>query len=501
MQHKLPQYWNNLFDHTEVVSFLEQTLTKYLPTCRWFGGKSRNIANIQIKKHISFDTPFKTYACILQCNYTDGLHEWYSLPLTLSSNNSLPNILAFDNTFLVDALQTDEFRKTLYLLMYNSNSNNEISAFKNSKLQLIASENLQSKILKVEQSNTSIIFNDTYFFKWFRKIDIGTNPDLETIKYLTEETEFKNIPTYVGHIQLHLNSDVALLGMMQKAVPNQGDAWVFVCNNLKNIYHSLLENPKKNILDFVSDEFYTQIKLLGKRTAQLHNALSAGNIQNGFDSEPFNIDYQLWVNDCIEKLIDSKFELLEQNLPKLTNDTKQKAHAIIASKQKLKSYFHELLSKPLIANKIRIHGDYHLGQVLYSNHDFVILDFEGEPDKPHNMRRIKYTALRDVAGMMRSFHYAAFAVLYQDVEISMQNSLASKANQWYKTISNLYLESYLQHANEIVLPQPNVLQNLLQLYITEKAIYEMGYEINNRPTWISIPLESLYELVTNIKKT
>jgi len=497
MQQLLISEWNNLFGNKPAVDFLQNILLEYLPTCRWFGGKSRAIQNIEIHKQVRVETQdYCTYCCIVQCNYDDGLYEWYSLPITITNDETLPNILQLESLFLVDALQMETFRKIIYSSIFSNSKIHEISGSKSKQTVLDEPQNVQSKILKVEQSNTSIIYNNKYFFKWFRKIDLGINPDLETIKYLTEKTTFKNIPLYVGHVTWAFNNDEALLGMMQNAVPNNGDAWVYICDELKSSYKNLLVDSTKSEIN-LSTYFIEKISLLGKRTAELHNALCNEN-DDEFMPEKFDINYQNWILECIEKLIDAKFNLLQENLYKLTLETKTKADKVLEAKQKLINYFKTKLETPLQANKIRIHGDYHLGQVLYSNNDFVILDFEGEPDKPHAMRRIKYTSLRDVAGMLRSFHYATYAVLYQNFNEKEQQQLTDFAINWYNKVYKIYLDSYIQNANEIALPQNSTTEILLQLYIAEKAIYEMGYEINNRPAWLNIPLQNLFELVSSL---
>ncbi len=500
MHQELLEKWNYLFANVEHISFLETLLENYLPKCRWFGGKSRKIDSVNIINHVCIsEEKYNFYCCIVQCNYSDNLHEWYSLPIAISDDSSLQLIAQLNiNHFLIDALQSANFRKQLYKVMCNEENISNLFGFKSQKNNLNDEISLNSKILNVEQSNTSVIFNNRYFFKWFRKVDVGENPDLQTIKFLTEETAFRNIPSYVSHISWRINNDFALIGMMQLAITNNGDAWFYVCNDLKIIYSNILNGTITNIESGISADFKNKISLLGKRTAELHNNLSSGNEKSGFNYEPFDISYQNWIYECLENLIDSKFKLLEDNISKINDQLHFKIKKIFDKKLGLKSYFQQLLMNPVIANKIRTHGDYHLGQVLFSNNDFFILDFEGEPDKPHAMRNIKYTGIRDVAGMIRSIDYASKAVLLQNFNHDEQQKLTQTAVEWNSIVSSLFLDSYLQNANKIVLPSNEIWQQLLKLYLIEKTIYELGYEINNRPTWASIPLDKLFEITNSL---
>jgi maltose alpha-D-glucosyltransferase/alpha-amylase len=198
------------------------------------------------------------------------------------------------------------------------------------------------------------------------------------------------------------------------------------------------------------------------------------------------------------RLVDTKYDLLERNMHRISGSLQKDAREMLKSREQVKQFFTNVLQRPMEGKRIRIHGDYHLGQVLVTGYDFCILDFEGEPDKPHAERRDKYPPLKDVAGMMRSFRYAAYAVLFQhyDTDPDLRDKLMRVADVWYHFASRYFLGEYIQTAKDSeLLPSDEKINDLLQVYSFKKAIYELGYEINNRPDWAVIPLQSLVKFV------
>jgi maltose alpha-D-glucosyltransferase/alpha-amylase len=301
-------------------------------------------------------------------------------------------------------------------------------------------------------------------------------------------------------------------------VPNQGDAWQHFLKLVRQFYQQVMDNraidstfpdkPKTLSVDladipevlkpYIDEHLEQQAKLLGQRTAEMHIALASKDTDENFKPEPFNRAYAIYLAENINNLVDHKMKLLALNLDKLSAYWRDEAEDMLVEVPKIKAFFTKALQNEFKGKRTRIHGDYHLGQVLESDGDFVILDFEGEPDKLHNERRFKYSPLKDVSGMMRSFRYAAYAVLFNEYgnDATQRETLMKWADQWYHYVSRFYLGSYLKTIkNHDLIPEEEQIVTLLQLFSFEKAIYEMGYEINNRPDWTVIPLSSLTKFV------
>src|SRR3954447_25674627 len=238
--------------------------------------------------------------------------------------------------------------------------------------------------------------------------------------------------------------------------------------------------------------------LLGQRTAEMHLALAAESNDKRFAPEPFNAMAQRSVYQSMRASLRRVFALLRKKLPSLPETFRAEAAEILAAEQQILAVEQQALERHSSAVKIRIHGDYHLGQALYTGKDYVILDFEGEPARPLSERKLKRSALRDVAGMMRSFQYAAYSALWQP---SMRPEdipfLERWADLWYRQISSTFLMSYLKTAAgaPFVPRDEDDLQIMLEAYLLDKAVYEVGYELNNRPDWVVIPVRGIKHIL------
>ncbi|MFM2285314.1 MAG: hypothetical protein RLZZ543_811 [Bacteroidota bacterium] len=530
--------WNDLFQQERCIHQLEnQILPAFLKRMRWFGGKARMVTAIKIYQNIPLETTngFARYL-LLKVRYPDGPTEIYALPLVFvneryAGNGTFPAeaVLArigegSSAGYLIDGIYDEAFRNTLFLLM------NKRQIQKGDHYPLLANSGkflnqhgmpqpLESKVLNADQSNSAIIFNNAYFLKLFRKVEYMINPDWEIVNFLTNQDQFHQLPAYAGSIELqHPEKPTMLLVILQQLVPNQGDAWKMTLNHLSDFYTKVIQSEyhlrplpiKPHVLsiswektpealrDLIGEEVYHKARLLGKRTAEFHLALMAGNDDPSFAPEEVDAEFQQKLYKELMQLVESKFELLERNIHRVPLSMRGDAGLMLNDKEKVKHFFSSVLKKPLQGKRIRIHGDYHLGQVLVSNDDYFLLDFEGEPDKPHNERRDKYPSLKDVAGMMRSYRYAAYASLFQHFEYDqeLQDKLMAVADLWYHFVSRYFLGAYLETTKGTgLIPSEEKVNDLLQIYSFQKAIYELGYEINNRPDWALIPLQSLTKFV------
>ena len=522
-----------VWDDMLLKNFETRILEDYMKKCRWFGGKARKIADIKVEKKIPYPYDEKNaILLIIKVAYNEGPFERYLLPLSFVSEvdisyyrDNFPTSIIVEAVgdsgpgFLVDAIYRRDLQDHIFFSMFQKyqveSGGGELNLYpgKTFSAQKIYKEEVKSEILRVEQSNTSVIYNDNYFFKMYRKLEDEINPDLEVVRFLTERTSFENSPEFAGGMEFQLENDKSIvLGLLQKKVENQGDAWSMTLDSLDRYYDHVImnfgrnEEPppliEKEVMDFesvptelqgmISTIYADRIKLLGQRTAQMHKALASSKGGEAFKPEPFDTYYLRAMYSGYRKLAKERLKLLSDSRKRLNRSNKSLAKEIMQSEKLILDCFSEVYKNPIKGSKIRIHGDYHLGQVLFDGQDFVIIDFEGEPGIPFSERRIKRSALKDVAGMIRSLHYAAFGQLMLNDKYSRADLkyLEKWALQWYHYMSRVYLNSYLETAGKSVFI-PNKVNVLLRTYMLEKAVYELGYELNSRPDWVGIPLKGI----------
>ena len=362
--------------------------------------------------------------------------------------------------------------------------------------------------------------------KFFRRSAEGENPDLEIGRFLTEEKDFPHIPAVAGWIEYKGKDDREMsLGILQEFVPNVGDAWQFTLKALSSFWKeaekyseavhpgAMIQNQgpgaddrqslPTHVLDSINPYLAT-VELLGKRTAELHLALASEPIDPAFAPEKYTEQFQREVKEALQTLAERNFALLAMKLQELPAELRGKVNDLIARKGEILQRYDAALGSPIQAMRTRIHGDYHLGQVLYTGSDFAIIDFEGEPARPLSERRIKRSPLQDVAGMLRSFHYAAFSFHLASSDSATAEEIKSYdvkpwAERWYGRVTDRFLNAYFENVAgaSFIPPDPDELSALLRLHLLEKAVYELGYELNNRPAWVAIPLEGISQLLTS----
>jgi maltose alpha-D-glucosyltransferase/alpha-amylase len=270
--------------------------------------------------------------------------------------------------------------------------------------------------------------------------------------------------------------------------------------------HLQEDRKEKELPEFARSSvgsYLTAAGLLGQRTAEMHLALASDAHDPAFRPEPFTMKFQRVLEKSLRELTGRVFGLLRERASTLPAAWRSQAAELAGRKDDIVRRFQSALSKPISATRTRIHGDYHLGQVLYTGSDFVIIDFEGEPARPLAERRNKRSPLQDVAGMLRSFHYGAFAPLLGAVGDKVMPAeetgpLSHWAEAWTAWVAERFLASYFDTSGQAsYLPgSREETRTVLELHLLEKAIYELGYELNNRPTWVGIPLQGISKLLS-----
>ncbi|HEX7193059.1 MAG TPA: putative maltokinase, partial [Thermoanaerobaculia bacterium] len=506
--------WSEVF----AAPALGRAIARYIRSRRWFGGKTRTIANVKVRDHVPL-APSSVLA-LLTLEYTDAEPDTYVLPLGITqarrADEKIETLIARlkDGCMLYEPIGDESLAQGLLetIARRRSLKGEEGSvhgvpsrAFR----ELRGTGHLDSQVVRAEQSNSAIVYGQRLFVKLFRRIEYGENVDLEVSRFLNEETEFRNTPQFAGAIEYRTDhAEPMTLAMAQGFTQNSGDAWKYTLDAIGRYFERVTSDTgaaervkgRTTDPDFARDVFGSYLanaELLGRRTAEMHLALASRDDVPGFIPEPFTQHYQRSIYQSIRTQIVQTFGLLRRRAKENAD-----AQELLKHEADLQQRIRTVLNGKIGGQRIRTHGDYHLGQVLYTGNDFVIIDFEGEPLRPLSERRIKRSALRDVAGMLRSFHYAPYAVFFGRtaggvIRAEDADLLETSAVFWHQWISNAFLHAYLERsAGARHLPASrDEINVLLNAHLFEKALYEIAYELNNRPEWVRIPLRGVLDLL------
>ncbi|MCJ7593880.1 MAG: maltose alpha-D-glucosyltransferase [Desulfobacterales bacterium] len=536
--------WEKLLED-EGAAPIESLLPPFLQGSRWFGGKARPIRSAEVQEWAPLiHTPAPSAISTVLVRYMDGHEETYVLPLSLLGDQDAERVLrerpgaaiarlrfkhSGEEGILCDALMDEGVCRVLLDAIARSRkirgSRGEFTASPTRVFQRnrdLGEGGLEPSPMKAEQTNTSILFGRRLILKVIRRLGEGVNPDLEIGRFLTERG-CPFIPPVAGAIEYRRGREEPMtIAILQGFVPNRGDAWEYTLDALRHYFERALAErkdekeiafPQEGLLDLAGKEipgeawerigtYLEAARLLGQRTAELHHYLASDPEDPAFAPEPFSSLYQRSLYQSMRTLTARVIQLLRSGLKGLSEAIRPEAQEIVRMEGRILDRFQSIVSTKIKAQRIRCHGDYHLGQVLYTGKDFVIIDFEGEPARPISERRIKRSPLRDVAGMIRSFHYAAYAALFSQRDHEAVRSgdllhLESQAEYWSLWVAVAFLKRYLETAKGAAfLPESSKdLEILLDLYLLEKAVYELGYELNNRPEWVRIPLQGIRRAV------
>ncbi|HYW11738.1 MAG TPA: maltose alpha-D-glucosyltransferase [Longimicrobium sp.] len=369
------------------------------------------------------------------------------------------------------------------------------------------------RMMGVEQSNTSIIFNDQLVMKVFRKLEGGINPDLEVTRFLVERAGFRSVPALAGWLDYTpADGEAHAVAGVFEFVPNGGDAWSVALKALDRYLSAASRSAAdpetqsgREAVRRMAGEFFPAITRLGETTARMHLALASVDDDPAFAPEPIGEDDLQRAIEGFRKQVDTVLSDLGRQLEAIPGSfpaaLQEGLREVVRAAPDVRHRAEDLRALRDETVKVRIHGDYHLGQVLRGNQDapggseWYVLDFEGEPARPLAERRGKQTVLRDVAGMLRSFNYAVRVALhgYQTDDLRVRMSLERWAHAWETEARSLFLNAYVGTAagSRIIPSDPDVLARALAVLELEKAVYELGYEMNNRPDWLWVPVEGI----------
>jgi maltose alpha-D-glucosyltransferase/alpha-amylase len=523
--------WDEILDRRNRDG-VTRALAVYLTTRRWFGGKSRSIASISVRDAV--ELPNDSRLLILDVEFNEGEPQAYQLPVGIANvrreqdqARNVPVIARLrEGAVLYEPIQEEAFANVLLDTItrkrqLRANRGAMAGAPARALKELRGTEKLETHVLGVEQSNTAIVYGQRLFLKLFRRLESGINTDAEVTRFLNEETSFRHTPRLAGTLEYREegNGTPITAAILQGYLPNSGDAWAYTLDAIGRYYDKLLSDagaaeriakaiphgnamalahkPLPDLARETIGGYIADAELLGLRTAQLHLALASRDDIPAFAPEPFTPHYQRSIYQSMRTQVVQTLQFVRKHA-----ERSDELEQLLAKEEALHLQVRSVLHGKIDALRIRVHGDYHLGQVLYTDNDFAIIDFEGEPARPLSERRLKRSALRDVAGMLRSFHYAPYAVVYGTapgsyVRTEDRSRLEAGARFWHQWVGAAFLRAYLaESAKGNHLPtKPETVETLLNAFLIEKALYEVVYELNNRPDWVRIPLRGVLDLI------
>ena len=535
----------NVFSETTFRA-LEHIIPRALQSRPWFPGKNRYITGAEVHNIVSLpDTA--AHLIFLDVTYGDAEPETYLVALSVASGEKADALLrdrsdavlarlggmgteapAILYSATLDRDFSDSLLRAIVRRRRIRGESGELlgahtRAFRNAWTSVTS--NLEPQPQPTEPCYTVINYGDNFVLKLYRKLEEGINPGREVPEFLTEQTEFTAVPRALGSLEYRRDhtdaADEMSLGTLSSFIRNSTNGWSYVLDHLGLFFEHALAIPQEDQrvrdLSFVDPlaavnspvpqvmaellgNYLDTIRVLAKRTAEMHIALSSRPDVPDFAPEPFTTFYRQSVYHGILGQLNRSFDTLRSRLRLLPADAQADISEVLSREGEIRNRLMLLRDKRLSGNRIRNHGDYQLNNVLYAGSDWVITNFEGDPYRPLSERRIKRSALRDVATMLRSFHYVSHAALFGDVpgivpSREAHTQLEKWAKSWYQWVSAIFLADYLKAASSgQFLPQNDEeIRILLGSYMIERALTEIEYELEHRPEWIRIPVHGILE--------
>jgi maltose alpha-D-glucosyltransferase/alpha-amylase len=526
---------------------LEEALLTYLKGCPWAGPRCPEIESAIVWETVPLGgNHARIEVALLRVHYVEGDHETFALPVAFATARHAEHVRAAkagaviarlrvkpkggdrDRTeegILFDACDERDFAEALLQAIARrrrfKGSAGEVQGWPAEtfrKLRGPAEEPLEPEVLSGAENDTSLAFGHRLFLKVFRHVAEGVNPELEVNRFLAEKAAFPHVPPFAGAVEYRNGQQEPMtLAVLQGYVPNEGDAWHYTIDALSHYLEHVLTlrppegqlvPPHRDVLDLAGEEvprevrdlighYYPAAELLGRRTGELHAALAAPVGDPDFAPEPFTTLYQRSLYQSVRTQARQAFELLRRRLKGLPEDEQRDAREVLERENDMLQRLRLIFERKITAQRIRCHGDYHLGQVLYTGRDFVILDLEGEPARPLSDRRRKRSPLRDVASMLRSFHFATVSAMRKGrIRPEDLRPLVPWARLWYLWVAAAFVRSYLDVAlqGDFLPMSRDELKILLDYSLIKRAVNELRGELAGKAQLVKIPLQALLHL-------
>jgi maltose alpha-D-glucosyltransferase / alpha-amylase len=501
-----------------------EVLPEFFLGRRWFARKNVPIKTVTFARPRSWETARGTWLLALpEVAFTDDQQQAYFLPLGLRWDDATqagalptgPFAIArarqhARSGLLMDAFSDPEFCLSLVESIGREESlagpDGEWRFTATSAFRELASHPLEPvELLLGDQSNTAVILGQSLFLKAYRQLRTGINAEVEMSRFLTEHTTFKNFAPLAGTLDFQpAAGDATTIAALFAYCQNQGDGWGYTLDHLQRFSAGVRSD---HTMDLSAEHalYLGQVHTLGRRVGQLHLALSADTTLRDFAPEPITSkDLRGWERD-VKQGEEVALRLLRDSQAALPETARADASWLLRQRKHLRALASQLTAGSVTASKTRFHGDLHLGQVLLIADDFLIIDFEGEPARSLDERRRKHSPLRDVAGMLRSFDYArAVGLDHALTGRPTDRALLEPAfADWQRRARHSFLQGYLEGvAGAGSCPaSPAEFARLVALFELEKALYELRYELENRPAWVGVPLAGLVALLRDATGT
>jgi maltose alpha-D-glucosyltransferase/alpha-amylase len=525
-------------------AILESALFEYLPNQPWYHGKNRQLKSVQIRDTIKLpvDTN-KVFLLFLLAEYVEGDPEEYFMPIGFATGrerekleqrapHSIVTILRVDGEniegAIYDAIENNGFCRSLVAAIGRrrsyGNGEGELKALPTSAWRTVGANQAVSddSINKVQQSNTALIIGHKYFLKVFRRMEPGPNPDLELGRFLTEK-EFPAIPPVAGALKyVRPNGEEFTVAVLTRFLQEAKNAWEYTIDALGRYFERIgtaanqpgfaapaegpsvgfNQEPVPQSVEVLIGTYLEAARLMGQRTGQLHVALASEADHKDFAPEPFTPFYQRSLFQSMRNLTVHTLLQLRRSMDRVPEALRPEAERVVGLESAILKRFRSVHETGIGGKRIRCHGNLHLGEILYTGKDFVFIDFEGESVRPLGERRIKRSPLNDVAAMIRSFEFTTYAALFKQLDLGTLHEerlpqLEPWTGFWYRWVSSVYLNSYLEVVGKTdLLPRSKEeLKVLFDVHLLEKAVYEIGYELKHRPSWLKIPFRAIAKLI------
>ena len=509
----------------EIIEKLETgILPGYLPKTKWFNGLHKSLYALKISNHetISFsENP--VFWILLDVVYQSGLPETYQLPLRFVTEkeaekirgvnpNAFLAIMECDKKkgFLCDAFFTSSMQQDLINHMVGQQEVSlrlgRMDFYGNDSLKEYwkESEEVRTRIHTSDELNTSITYDNRFLLRMYRKIDISINPDLEITRFLSEKTKFKYMPGFIGAIEWKYDQKAIVLGIMQTMIENHGNGYTYMQERVNNYIERIMArersqlNPYEFIGTLVDPAGFDQLperlqeligtnaagesRLLGKRTGQMHLALASGE-DDAFKPEPFSLHYQRSLYSHMQSLLREAFQNLARYQKKADGGLAKKAALILTQRDILQEEMKKIYAKKLNVIKIRIHGNYHLSQVLLTGKDLAIQDYGGNAAQSYSERRLKRAAFRDVASMVASIYEVTLETFRNNDHISKEShaELFPFYSLWAHYISGIFINSWKEtvKGSGLIPGDPEDLSMMLQNYLLLQILSKLSYDVHS----------------------
>ncbi len=477
-----------------------EVLPKFIEAQRWYGQKGEPVRAAQVKDHVVWDVGRLSWLL----TFVGVRDATYFLPLALGWEEDEDHMRALSALavarvrqqanvgVMADALADEAFCRHVVKAIGEKRTlptaSGTLRFTPTSKFAELAGEEvvgLTMGALHTQSTNTSVTLGERLFLKCFRRIRPGMHPELEVGRFLTEVARFKHCVPLAGAVEYQPagGGESAAVALLQAYMPNQGDAWSYTLSYLERFVESMREQETHGA-------YLTLIQTLATRTAELHRAFAGAQGDPAFVPEALTAqDVDTW-RARVRQEADDTLRIIERI---------EKAKPVAAQRARILAFIDACATPKRKALKTRHHGDYHLGQVLVSNNDFLIIDFEGEPSRPLAESRRKHTPLRDVAGMLRSFSYARGSTQLSERTEPAIDRLGPALQAWERSARQAFVQAYAAAVEGSgVYESFDDMRGVLQLAEMEKLLYELRYEAANRPDWIHIPVQGLQALLEAI---